>query len=161
MFKPYVAQMFDLACPQALSATVELTHTQGQEAGIRLSLRVVNLDDKPDYHALSYTWGPPTREAAVRGMNATPLRRINCNGESLLVTQNLFACLQQLARDNHSIEFWIDVICIDQESQEKNQQVNLMAEIYKNANNVIIWLGNADKQTDLACAFIKKFAASR
>lgn len=137
-------------------------HVQtGREAGIRLSLRVVNLDDKPDYHALSYTWGPPTREAAVRGMNATPLRRINCNGESLLVTQNLFACLQQLARDNHSIEFWIDVICIDQESQEKNQQVNLMAEIYKNANNVIIWLGNADKQTDLACAFIKKFAASR
>lgn len=161
MFKRCVAQMFDLACPQALSATVELTHTQGQEAGIRLSLRVVNLDDKPDYHALSYTWGPPTREAAVRGMNATPARRINCNGESLLVTQNLFACLQQLAHDNHNFEFWIDVICIDQESQEKNQQVNLMAEIYKNANNVIIWLGNADKQTDLACAFIKKFAASR
>ncbi|KAH8714734.1 hypothetical protein BGZ61DRAFT_476781 [Ilyonectria robusta] len=87
-----------------LSAILELTHAQGQEAEIFLSLRVVNLDDKPDYHALSYTWGPPTREAA---------------------------------------------------------QVNLKAEIYKNAKNVIIWLGIADKQTDLACAFIRKFAASR
>ncbi|KAL6411667.1 hypothetical protein AUP68_05384 [Ilyonectria robusta] len=116
-------------------------HAQtGQEAEIFLSLRVVNLDDKPDYHALSYTWGPPTREAAVRGMNATPARRINCNGESLLVTQNLFACLQQLAHDNHDFEFWIDVICVDQDSQEKNQQVNLKAEIYENAKNVIIWL---------------------
>lgn len=40
----------------ALFNAAELTHTYlQQEAGIQLSLRVVNLDDKPCYHALSYT----------------------------------------------------------------------------------------------------------
>ncbi|KAK4062779.1 uncharacterized protein Triagg1_9649 [Trichoderma aggressivum f. europaeum] len=130
------------------------------EAGIQLSLRVVNLDDGPSYNALSYTWGPPSREAAARGIDGTPTCRINCNGESILVTQNLFDCLQQLLHDGNCTELWIDAICIGQGSEEQNQQVNLMAEIYRQAKKVIIWLGKADEHTERARTFIEKFARS-
>ncbi|PKK42524.1 hypothetical protein CI102_13592 [Trichoderma harzianum] len=131
-----------------------------QEALIQLSLRVVNLDDNPCYNALSYTWGPPSREAAARGMDSTPACRIKCNGESILVTQNLFDCLQQFAHGSNPMELWIDAICIHQGGEEQNQQVNLMADIYRQAKKVTIWLGKADEHTHRACAVIEEFARS-
>ncbi|KAL5089142.1 hypothetical protein Trisim1_005995 [Trichoderma cf. simile WF8] len=132
----------------------------GEDTGIQLSLRVVNLDDNPRYNALSYTWGPPSREDAARGIDSTPTCRIKCNGESILVTQNLFDYLQQLIHGDNHMEFWIDAICIHQGSEEQNRQVNLMADIYRQAKKVIIWLGKADEHTDRACAVIEKFARS-
>lgn len=142
--------------------SVSAPTNSGQEVEIQLSLRVVNLDDNACYNALSYTWGPPSREAAARGMNSTPTCRINCNGESILVTQNLFDCLQEFiqGRNNH-MELWIDAICIHQGSEEQNQQVNLMADIYRQAKKVTIWMGKADEHTDRACVFIEKFARSQ
>ncbi|KAL6791015.1 hypothetical protein J3E68DRAFT_438784 [Trichoderma sp. SZMC 28012] len=146
----------------SLSAPQIDTTCNPDEALIQLSLRVVNLDDNPSYNALSYTWGPPSREAASRGINSTPTCRIKCNGESILVTQNLFDCLQQFTHGNrgNDMEFWIDAICIHQGSEEQNQQVNLMADIYRQAKKVTIWLGKADEHTDQACVFIEKFAKS-
>ncbi|KAL6835631.1 heterokaryon incompatibility domain-containing protein [Trichoderma sp. SZMC 28015] len=132
----------------------------GEDAGIQLSLRVVDLDDDPFYNALSYTWGPPSREDAARGIDSTPTCRIKCNGESILVTQNLFDYLQQLIHGDNHTEFWIDAICIHQGSEEQNRQVNLMADIYRQAKKVTIWLGKADEHTDRACVFIEKFARS-
>ncbi|OPB36165.1 hypothetical protein A0O28_0109400 [Trichoderma guizhouense] len=134
----------------------------GQEVEIQLSLRVVNLDDHPCYNALSYTWGAPSREAAARGIDSTPTCPVNCNGDSILVTQNLFDCLQQFTHGSrgNDMEFWIDAICIHQGSEEQNQQVNLMADIYRQAKKVTIWLGKADEHTDRACVFIEKFARS-
>ncbi|KAM6478115.1 heterokaryon incompatibility protein-domain-containing protein [Trichoderma sp. SZMC 28011] len=131
-----------------------------EDAGIQLSLRVVDLDDNPCYNAISYTWGAPSREAAARGIDSTPTCCVKCNGESILLTQNLFDCLQQFIHGSRSndTEFWIDAICIHQGSEEQNQQVNLMADIYHQAKKVTIWLGKADEYTDRACIFIEKFA---
>lgn len=143
------------------SVSVPTYPGQEHEVEIQLSLRVVNLDDNPFYNALSYTWGAPSREAAARGMDSTPTCRIKCNGESILVTQNLFDCLQQFIHGSNPMEFWIDAICIHQGSEEQNQQVNLMADIYRQAKKVTIWLGKADEHTDPACAVIEKFARSQ
>ncbi|KAL7780894.1 HET domain-containing protein [Trichoderma afarasin] len=93
-------------------------------------------------------------------MDSTPTCRVSCNGESILVTQNLFDCLQQFTLGSNAMEFWIDAICIHQGSEEQNQQVNLMANIYRQAKKVTIWLGKADEHTDRACSFIQKFARS-
>ncbi|KKP04293.1 hypothetical protein THAR02_03570 [Trichoderma harzianum] len=60
----------------------------------------------------------------------------------------------------NDMEFWIDAICIHQGSEEQNQQVNLMADIYRQAKKVTIWLGKADEHTDRACTLIEKFARS-
>jgi hypothetical protein len=43
---------------------------------------------------------------------------------------------------------WIDAICINQQNRlELNAQVNMMEEIYRKAQNVIIWLGPSDEHT--------------
>lgn len=50
--------------------------------------------------------------------------------------------------------FWIDAICIDQSNTlERNHQVQMMSEIYKSAQFVMIWLGSACEQalTRVAC----------
>ncbi|KAG9240893.1 hypothetical protein BJ878DRAFT_523552 [Calycina marina] len=38
---------------------------------------------------------------------------------------------------------WADAICIDQNNQEKSQQVSLMGSMYKYAHNTIIYLGDS------------------
>ncbi len=128
-----------------------------------MSLRVETLDPSLEYQALSYTWGPPTREAAAEGMTGTPTHAITCNGVPLLVTENLFDCLHQLVRlGTHGSDLWVDAICIDQGNRaEKNVQVNMMADIYRTAKHVVVWLGKADEHTSIARDFIQKFAASQ
>jgi hypothetical protein len=62
---------------------------------------------------------------------------------------------------------WIDQICINQEGEEKNHQVALMGQIYKNATSVITYLGpaSANKKEEkgglrLLCRLDKHFAAN-
>lgn len=53
---------------------------------------------------------------------------------------------------------WIDQICIDQENpEEKNHQVRMMAQIYKDCDSMIIWLGSKDRRfREAADEFIYK-----
>ena len=71
--------------------------------------------------------------------------------------QNLVNALKALRHRVHSRMLWIDVVCINQtESDERNQQVSLMSEIYGQARNVCVWLGDEDKYTKSAFDFIQK-----
>lgn len=70
------------------------------------------------------------------------------NGHALgciSLTKNVQAALCDLreAEEITSKIFWIDQICIDQEGEEKNHQVELMGDIYRNAARVITYLGSA------------------
>jgi hypothetical protein len=92
------------------------------------------------YQALSYVWGNPEQHS-----NAIVLDE---NGHELgyiPLTKNLQAALCDLreAEEITSKIFWIDQICIDQEGKEKNHQVALMGDIYRNATRVITYLGPA------------------
>jgi hypothetical protein len=90
-----------------------------------------SLDSTPEYRALSYTWGPPT-----------PCHNIVIDGKKFLVRQNLFNFLHTYTGEGH---LWVDQICIDQDSvRERNHQVSIMADIYRNATEVIVWLGDTD-----------------
>jgi hypothetical protein len=43
------------------------------------------------------------------------------------------------------ILLWVDALCIDQNAvSEKSQQVSLMADIFRQADNVVVWLGKPD-----------------
>jgi hypothetical protein len=45
--------------------------------------------------------------------------------------------------------YWIDFISIDQTNvQERNHQVQMMKQIYRNAESVSVWLGEEDKSAD-------------
>lgn len=82
----------------------------------------------PKYIALSYTWGPPN-----------PAQEIEVDKKIMTISQNLYDFLQQFCPDlfYHDCSsqgpvtyFWIDQICIDQNSSvEKNHQVAMMADI--------------------------------
>ncbi|KAI1500785.1 heterokaryon incompatibility protein-domain-containing protein [Biscogniauxia marginata] len=133
-----------------------------QEGIIACEIRVVDINSrrKPEYDALSYTWGPTTREEADKGMSSERKYPIICNGGQLLITENLFNCLRQLDADpNYNRDLWIDAICVNQEDHdERCQQVSIMDDIYRSAGRVIIWLGVADKYTQPACELISKFS---
>ncbi|KAI2618173.1 HET-domain-containing protein [Hypoxylon sp. NC1633] len=106
----------------------------------------------PRYDALSYTWGPTTRNEIKKGMNGKENHVIICNKKQLLVTENLFNCLAQLAENGYyNQDIWIDAICMNQgDRAEVCQQVSVMADIYRSAERVIIWLGASDEFTQPA-----------
>lgn len=89
---------------------------------------------KPVYECLSYTWG-----------NQPADRRITINGQKFLVRKNLFDALRNL-RQKTPRSLWIDAICINQEDvEERNYQVSLMAFIYRRATRAVVWLGLSPK----------------
>ncbi|KAL9612226.1 MAG: hypothetical protein Q9167_003175 [Letrouitia subvulpina] len=104
---------------------------------VSCDLDEVLLDEEPRFEALSYTWE-----------NQEPSVSIKCAGQSFLVTPNCFSALRQLRKTNRVRMLWVDSICIDQTSiPERNQQVSMMGEIYRNADRVIVWLGESDAPT--------------
>lgn len=92
------------------------------------------------YDALSYTWGDPDETLSVA-----------IDGHFFEVTLNLYAALFRLRHHSFARLLWIDAICINQRDQsEKEQQIQFMATIYSHANCVIVWLGEAADDSDLA-----------
>ena len=90
------------------------------------------------YKALSYTWG---------GLTYTPrtyrhLPYVFVNDHEFEITENLFSALQHIRSTSEDVILWTDAICINQANkQEKGHQVRQMGNIYKAAEEVLIWLG--------------------
>jgi hypothetical protein len=97
---------------------------------------------------VSYVWGNLE--------NKLPIFMHNHNFD---VTVNLRAALLRLR--NHCIEriLWVDAICINQENlEEKGNQIQSMARIYGQANRVIVWLGEAENDSNQALETIRSVA---
>lgn len=100
------------------------------------------------YEALSYVWGDPSVTVPIV-----------INGCELLITTNLERFLQRLRRADEMRVLWADAICIDQTNvEERSSQVNLMADIYRSAEKVLIWLGEEDEHTGTAFTTVKKLS---
>jgi hypothetical protein len=83
------------------------------------------------YEALSYSWGSQN----------TP-HEIIIDGKPLSITESLHEALCSLRNPTKDRMLWVDALCIDQSNiKERGHQVDCMGEIYKKADNVIIWLG--------------------
>ncbi|KZZ91711.1 Heterokaryon incompatibility [Moelleriella libera RCEF 2490] len=118
----------------------------------RPSFRVVQVprhycEDWYPYTAVSYTWG-----------DDEPSEFVRLDGKLFAVRQNLYLLLHALcAFFPHDAQWrflWVDAICINQaDDEERAAQVSLMAETYKNAVNVSVWLGipRTAQQTDWPC----------
>ncbi|KAF2003582.1 hypothetical protein P154DRAFT_543670 [Amniculicola lignicola CBS 123094] len=114
---------------------------QCKDGKISCKLVTASLFEKPQFVAISYTWGPSTNAEAARGRGSTPSHRILCNNYELLVTENLHGFLIRAAENTGlaSRYMWIDSICIDQSaSLERTLQVQLMATIYHAAATVVV-----------------------
>ncbi|KAI4179076.1 MAG: hypothetical protein L6R41_008048 [Letrouitia leprolyta] len=122
-----------------------LQAAQDRAEAIHCRLVKVHPRTKPNYEALSYTWG-----------ESRDKRTISVNGQNYMVTPNLYAALEHLRKAEGDRTLWIDAICIDQSSLlEKTHQVGMMRDIYRDAFRVLTWLGESDKDTCKAMAFLK------
>ncbi|KAI1495885.1 heterokaryon incompatibility protein-domain-containing protein [Biscogniauxia marginata] len=128
---------------------------------IRCSLHPVNLDERPKYTALSYSWRKDKdwvdgASLAARGLWSSlkddgesfwgenreeRTRPIFCDGKNMEIYPNLHNALLQLRRTQPGY-YWIDAVCINQaDTQEVNSQVQMMGRIYRSAELVTVWLG--------------------
>jgi hypothetical protein len=118
----------------------------GENRGeLRCTMKHFSFDTAPPYGALSYEWG-----------NTGFKKRLILNNKHFDVGENLRNALWYLAtmeffissdvrgprNTNHRLTWlWVDALCIDQRNTaERNHQVRLMGDIYKNAIEVFVWL---------------------
>jgi hypothetical protein len=113
---------------------------------LRFSLHEKTLSRSAEYDALSYIWG-----------DSKDIRRAVCDGKWISITQNLYAALYQLRKQNRIYPLWVDAVCINQaDLQEKTKQIRKFRNIYKTARKVIIWLGDADESDQPGMVFLQE-----
>lgn len=93
------------------------------------------------YIAGSYVWGA-----------ATPLFALRVDNGVLPVRDNLLHFLRAVRSKYRTEMLWLDALCINQNSvQERNHQVSMMGDIYRNAKCVYCWLGT--RKADIISLF--------
>ena len=111
----------------------------------------VDLSTQPKYTALSYAWGDSTKQKSIKVLGGGRIK-VGINLWNFLHRQNSICTEPKY--------FWIDAICIDQASiHERNHQVGLMKDIYKQATDVYVWLGIESDNSDLAMEFAGRKAS--
>lgn len=98
---------------------------------LRFHFEVVYHEDVPSYEAISYVWGDATRKEVIETESGY-----------LEVTKNLADALRAIRDPTTERCLWADAVCINQaDVLERNHQVRQMAELFANADNVLVWLG--------------------
>ena len=98
---------------------------------VEVSLMAVELDEAPDYEALSYAWG-----------TSSDLVDVFCDSQVVSVTQNLHGALLPLRNPDQTRRVWIDALCINQNDlDERSHRASFMRDIYSRAKHVVVWLG--------------------
>lgn len=126
---------------------VLLPEKRTRQGSLSYRLGVRNLEDPGSFAAVSYVWGEPILSECLL-----------VNGKQLLVTKNLLDALESI--ENHHdkekhpqslrLPIWADQLCINQKNnEERSLQVELMADIYSNAERVYIRLGKSSVAHDV------------
>ncbi|KAI8931033.1 hypothetical protein NX059_012044 [Plenodomus lindquistii] len=118
------------------------------------SLQHVNLDGNPKYEALSYEWGNPEKKHKVL------LKTDSGQLRSIEVTQSLYTALRDLRHwsvwSGDRI-IWADALCINQDDiEERQKQVAMMGDVYRNASRSITYIGPACENTASGIETMKK-----
>lgn len=111
-------------------------HMEGSEDEIRCETRIFNIHEIKHYIALSYAWGEtlPADKSASIILNESR-RPLGWNLWYLLL-------LARSLPEHFSEWLWIDALSIDQTNfEERMHQVNIMSKVFKNAEQVVVWLG--------------------
>ena len=115
------------------------------EQDVHCDLMEIDLNDKPEYFALSYCWGEPKFDVPIY-----------CSGKRLSITANLTQALCRFRNISLPITLWVDAICINQDDdEERSQQVEKMQDVYSHAREVYIWLGPEDDRSPMVMAVLE------
>jgi hypothetical protein len=116
---------------------------------VQCHVEIFDFDNAPHYTALSYRW-TYLKAGGAQGLipEATEVEQypLIIDGRLLRVSENLIDFLKAFHNDakNKPTWLWIDQISINQKDvSERNQQVQLMSDIYSQCQALIIWLGKA------------------
>ncbi|KAK4163290.1 heterokaryon incompatibility protein-domain-containing protein [Cladorrhinum sp. PSN259] len=102
---------------------------------IRCELFEVAVREIGEYQAVSYTWGAGERSGVIF-----------VDGKSMSVSPNVEDLLYHLSSYFRSRFLWIDQVCINQaDNDEKSSQIPLMGDIYRDADNTIVWLDDVEE----------------
>ncbi|KAH0545111.1 hypothetical protein FGG08_000723 [Glutinoglossum americanum] len=112
------------------------------DSTLEISLIKSQLGGPITYSALSYTWGEPQ-----------PTYPILLDGMEFKVRRNLLEALRYFRSTKDRLTMWVDAICINQDDiRERESQVALIRNVYKEAEIVWAWLG-AGNPTQVRSAF--------
>lgn len=126
---------------------LELLPSTDQASPLEGRLSHSDITHQPQYEALSYVWGEPVME-----------RSISLDGHPVSITKNLYSALVHIRHEEDARRLWVDAVCINQRNiSERNQQVGIMGDIYRRANNVLVWLGEAADESHLVFSRIGAF----
>lgn len=117
-----------------------------EDKSVQLCVRCIEHDrgDEQDYTAISYTWD-----------NQQPTEEIIVNESLLLITLNAYRAIMNLRKRDREQCAWIDAICINQaDDDEKIRQVRRMKEVYVNARETVVYLGEATPALTEAIRFV-------
>lgn len=110
----------------------------------------------PQYEALSYTWGSADNPQTVQVISQDNLSEFR----TLQISKNLAGALKHLRYPDKARSLWVDAICINQDDiPEKNTQVPRMADIFRLAERVVVWLGEESDNSTLALSTLGHLAA--
>lgn len=105
------------------------------------------------YSAISHVWVPDgifTQNDIVQiadGDHVYPVK----------LFANQYQALKQIRHTSQRLNVWLDAICIHQSNLvEKNEQVNQMPTIFRQATEVIVWLGTGDEASQTAMTFVPR-----
>lgn len=116
------------------------------EADLKGSIRDVRLDEKPEYEAISYTWGQAVFPAQLQLANG-----------KLGITENLANALRQFRPKDLPRNLWADAVCINQkDNKERARHVKIMSLIYKCSKKALLWLGEETPYTRSAVQFLEE-----
>ena len=111
----------------------------------RCEILHISSQDNPLYEALSYTWGEQSLGKCTIVLNNLPFS----------ITPNVEIALYHLRYEDVTRILWIDALCINQlDDEEKSNQVQKMKDIYQRASKVLVWLGHAEQDSDVAMDLI-------
>lgn len=120
--------------------SIRLVSVSGDsESVIQCRLATFNLDESPQYIALSYRW-----------TSDDPDYTISLNESTFHVRRNLHDFLEAMITEGYAGWIFIDAICINQHDvRERSHQVALMRTIYTKATEVLAWLRCDNKRLTL------------
>lgn len=124
-----------------------LLHIIRGDFGQRIECEISSwlIGEAPPYYAISYVWGDTNKTTDI-----------TVNGSRLEVRRNCEYALQQAFTTKACKYVWVDAICIDQTTEEKNHQVGIMDQIYSGAKHVLACVGPHEDNSEILLKFIKK-----
>lgn len=109
------------------------------------------------YEALSYVWGGEEKPKSIMISTDDPNEGSQRPHSELAITQSLHTALSRLQHPQFPRFLWVDAVCINQmNDQEKEHQIQLMPAIYARARCVLVWLGEAQDDSDMVLESIRR-----